>query len=135
MITTVGLTGYAVLVGVAVPYALAAARWPHRAPTAALLAWQGLTLTFVVASALAVYHLVLAEQHVHDGIVGLLGACGLAADAPPGAAPAGPADVALLMAPATIVMLPLGWLRTTARQPRRDRRRDDRHLPDHRAHP
>ncbi|MEU5164104.1 M56 family metallopeptidase [Streptomyces sp. NPDC020875] len=123
MITGVGLAAYAVLVGAAVPYVLAGARWPHRAPTAGVLAWQGLTVTFVVAAALAVYHLVLAEQHVHQGVVGLLSACGLAADAPPGDSPAGPADVALLMAPATIVLLPLGWLAATAWRTGRERRR------------
>ncbi|MGV9315720.1 M56 family metallopeptidase [Streptomyces sp. NPDC003691] len=123
MTAVLALAAYAVLVGVVLPYPLAMARWTHRAPTAAVLAWQGLTVTFVVATALAVYRLVLAEQHVHEGIVGLLSTCGLAADAPPGGSPAGPADVALLMAPATIVLLPLGWLAATAWQARRERRR------------
>ncbi|MEU0170333.1 hypothetical protein ABZ214_33610 [Streptomyces iakyrus] len=37
--------------------------------------------TFVVAAVLAVYHLVAAEQHVHEGLVGVLTACGLTAGA------------------------------------------------------
>ncbi|MGW4206264.1 M56 family metallopeptidase, partial [Streptomyces sp. NPDC004726] len=123
MITAVALAGYAVLVGVAVPYVLARARWAHRAPTVAVLAWQGLTLTFVVATALAVYHVVLAEQHVHDGLVGLLSACGLAADAPPGDSPPTLTDVGLLLAPITVVLLPVGWLARTAWQARAERRR------------
>ncbi|MEW1549499.1 M56 family metallopeptidase [Streptomyces tsukubensis] len=123
MTTVLALAAYAVLVGAVLPYALSGARWTHRAPTAAVLAWQGLSLTFVVAAAFAVYHLVLSEQHVHDGIVGLLSTCGLAADAPPGSSPAGAADVGLLLAPATIVLLPLGWLAVTARQARQERQR------------
>ncbi|MEU9605515.1 M56 family metallopeptidase [Streptomyces sp. NPDC048057] len=123
MITAAALAGYAVLVGAAVPYALAGARWAHRAPTVAVLAWQGLMLTFVVATALSVYHLVLVEQHVHEGLVGLLSACGLAADAQPVDSPASLADVGLLMAPLTILALPFGWLAWTAWQAGRERRR------------
>ncbi|WP_433448393.1 hypothetical protein ACQPXS_08210 [Streptomyces sp. CA-142005] len=59
MITAVALAGYAVLVGVAVPPRLARAQWPVRAPAVAVLVWQGLMATFVIATALAVYHLVL----------------------------------------------------------------------------
>ncbi|MFI6287805.1 M56 family metallopeptidase [Streptomyces sp. NPDC051018] len=123
MIPALTLAVYALMAGVAVPYALARSRWAHRAPTVAVLAWQGLTLTFVVAAALAVYHVVLVEQHVHDGLVGLLSACGLAADAPPGGSPATLSDVGLLLAPATIVLFPLGWLARTAWQARGERRR------------
>jgi Zn-dependent protease with chaperone function len=123
MIMAAGLAAYALLVGAVVPYALARARWPHRAPTAAVFAWQGLSLTFVIAAALAVYHLVLAEQHVHDGLIGLLSACGLSAGARPGPSPASLGDVGLLLAPAAVVLLPLVQLARTARRVRRERGR------------
>ncbi|MEO3972326.1 M56 family metallopeptidase [Streptomyces sp. CAU 1734] len=118
MITAVALAGYALLLGAVVPYALARARWAHRAPVAALLAWQGLTLAFVVTAALAAYHLVLSDQHVHDGLTGLLSACGLGAGAPAAPAPGAGA----LAAPAAMVLLPLGRLAHTAWQARRERR-------------
>ncbi|MFK0112128.1 M56 family metallopeptidase [Streptomyces sp. NPDC091217] len=110
MITAVALAGYAVLLGAAIPPRLARARWAHRAPAVAVLAWQGLMATFVVATALAVYHLVLTEQHVHDGLVGLLTVCGLADDAPMSDGPPSLGDVLVLAAPVTVVLLPLGWL-------------------------
>ncbi|MFF4576368.1 M56 family metallopeptidase [Streptomyces sp. NPDC001410] len=110
MITAVGLAGYALLVGAAVPPLLARARWAHRAPGIAVLAWQGLMVTFIVATALAVYHLVMTEQHVHDGVVGLLTECGLAADAPPGNAPPTLGDALVIAAPIVVVLLPAGWL-------------------------
>lgn len=122
MITAVALTGYAFLVGVVAPYFLARARWTHRAPAVAVLAWQGLMVTFIVSAALAVYHIVLLEQHVHDGLVGLLSACGLAPDAPPGGAEPTLFDVAALLAPAAIVLLPAGWLARTLWIARRERR-------------
>ncbi|MEU1273242.1 M56 family metallopeptidase [Streptomyces sp. NPDC005799] len=121
MITAVGLAVYAVLVGAAVPPLLARARWAHRAPAAAVLAWQGLMVTFVVAAPLAVYHLVMTEQHVHDGLVGLLTACGLAADAPPGNAPPTFGDVLVIAAPVVVVLLPVGWLVRCAWRARRAR--------------
>jgi len=123
MITAVGLAGYAVLVGAVVPPLLARARWTHRAPAVAVLAWQGLMATFVVATALAVYHLVLTEQHVHDGLVGLLTACGLAADAPYGNAPPTFGDALVIAAPVAVVLLPVGWLIRGAWLARRARAR------------
>ncbi|MEU0042750.1 M56 family metallopeptidase [Streptomyces werraensis] len=123
MITAVALAGYATLVGAVLPSLLSRARWAHRAPVLAVLAWQGLMATFVVATALAVYHLVLIEQHVHDGLVGLLSACGLAADAPPGGPTPTVTDALLLAAPAGIVLLPLGWFLCCAWRARRARQR------------
>lgn len=123
MITAVALAGYAVLVGAAVPTFLSRARWPHRAPVLAVLAWQGLMVTFVVATALSVYHLVLTEQHVHDGLIGLLSACGLAADAPAGGSVPTFTDALGLAAPVAIVLLPLGWLVRCAWLARRARQR------------
>ncbi|MFI2213984.1 M56 family metallopeptidase [Streptomyces sp. NPDC020141] len=123
MITAAALAGYALLVGAVVPYGLVRAGWPHRAPAVAVLAWQGLSLTFVVAAALAAYHLVFAGRHVHDGLVGLLSACGLTAHPPAESTPAGASDLALLTAPAMIVLFPLAWLVRTAWQARRERRR------------
>jgi len=110
MITAVALAGYAVLVGAVAPPLLTRAQWTHLAPTAAVLAWQALMATFVVATALAVYHLALTEQHVHDGLVGLLTACGLAADAPASDGPPSLGDVLVLAAPVTVLLLPVGWL-------------------------
>ena len=123
MITAVGLAGYAGLVGVAVPPLLARARWAHRAPGVAVLAWQGLMVTFVVATALAVYHLVTAEQHMHDGLVGLLTACGVAADAPAGKASPDFGDALVIAAPLTVLLLPIGWLVRCAWRARRARTR------------
>ncbi|MBW8795410.1 MAG: M56 family metallopeptidase [Streptomyces sp.] len=111
MITAVGLAGYAVLMGVVMPPRLIRARWAHRAPAVAVLAWQGLMVTFVVATALAVYHLAMTERHVHDGLVGLLTACGLAAHtASAGDTPPTFGDVLVIAAPVVVVLLPAGWL-------------------------
>ncbi|MFD7288841.1 M56 family metallopeptidase [Streptomyces sp. NPDC059863] len=123
MITAVALTAYAALVGVVAPRALARARWAHRAPTVAVLAWHGLMATFVVSVALIVYHVVLTEQHVHRGLVGLLSVCGVTADAPAGDATPSLREAVTLLAPAAIVLLPLGWLLRTARWSRRARQR------------
>ncbi|MFJ7998632.1 M56 family metallopeptidase [Streptomyces sp. NPDC096310] len=150
MIAALALTGYAALVGAVVPYGLARARWTHRAPAVAVLAWQGLMVTFVVSVALAAYHLVLTEEHVHRGLVGLLSICGVAAEVPAGApvevpagAPAGsggapaapdasssgapaasPAGGAVpLLVPAAVALLPLAWLLRTVWRSRRARAR------------
>lgn len=123
MITAVALAGYAALAAVATPSLLSRARWPHRAPVLAVLAWQGLMATFVVAAALSVYHLALTEQHVHDGLVGLLNACAPASDAQAADSPPTLRDVLTLAAPAVIVLLPLGWLARCAWRARRARRR------------
>lgn len=128
MTAAVALAGYALLAGVVVPAVLSRARWPHRAPAVGVLAWQGLMVTFVVSTALAVYHLVVREHHVHDGFLGLLSACGLAPDAT--TAPNSPPDessplgaAAVLLAPAAIVLLPSAWLVRTVVRTRRARRR------------
>ncbi|MFJ9565047.1 M56 family metallopeptidase [Streptomyces fuscichromogenes] len=124
MITAAGLVGYAVLVGAVVPPLLARAPWAHRAPAAAVLAWQGLMVTFVVATALAVYHVVAAEQHVHDGVIGLLTACGLPADASSaGGAPPTLDDALAITAPVVVVLVPAGWLVRCAWRARRARNR------------
>ncbi|RPE44202.1 peptidase M48-like protein [Streptomyces sp. Ag109_O5-1] len=120
MITAAGLAAYAVLVGAVVPPLLARTPWAHRAPAVAVLAWQGLMVTFVVATALSVYHAVTAEQHVHDGMFGLLTACGLPADATSaGGAPPALDDVLAIGAPVAVVLLPVGSLVRCAWRARR----------------
>ncbi|WP_420000075.1 hypothetical protein [Streptomyces boninensis] len=105
------LAAYAALAGAAAPYALARARWAHRMPKVAVLAWQGLMATFVVSTALAVHRLVLAEQHVHGGLVGLLHLCGVpAAGAGRGDMTPTVADAALLLPPLLVALLPAAWL-------------------------
>ncbi|MEU3550888.1 M56 family metallopeptidase [Streptomyces longwoodensis] len=123
MITGLALAGYAALVGALLPTVLARARWTHRAPGVAVLAWQGLMASFVVATALAVYHLVLTEQHVHAGIMGLLTVCGLSADAPEGGGPPNLGDLLALAAPLMVVLLPLVCLTRCAWLVRRARSR------------
>ncbi|MBI0293208.1 M56 family metallopeptidase [Streptomyces sp. PRKS01-29] len=123
MITAVALAGYAALVGAAVPPLLSRARWPHRAPVGAIFAWQGLMATFVVATALTVYHVVLAEWHAHEGLVGLLAVCGLTADAPVSESAPTLGDALALSAPAVIVLLPLGWFVLCTWRARRARQR------------
>jgi Zn-dependent protease with chaperone function len=123
MITAAVLAGYAVLVGAALPPLLAGASWAHRAPAVAVLVWQGLMVTFVVATVLAVYHLVLVVQHAHDGLAVLLTACGVAADAPTHGGRPSLGDVLVLAAPAAVVLLPLGWLARCVWLARRARRR------------
>ncbi|MFP8959012.1 M56 family metallopeptidase [Streptomyces nanhaiensis] len=118
------LAGYAFLVGVGAPYALARARWAHHAPRLAVLVWHGLMVTFVVTVALVLYHVTLRERHVHDGLLGLLTACGLL----PGASAFGPAphtaaDPASLLPPALVVLLPVGWFLRTVWRTRRAQRR------------
>ncbi|MEE1735881.1 M56 family metallopeptidase [Streptomyces sp. BE147] len=122
MSAAVVLAGYALLAGVVVPAVLSRARWPHRAPAAAVLAWQGLMVTFVVSTALAVYHLVVSEHHVHEGFLGLLSACGLAPGALAGDSWASGGE-ALLLAPAAVVLLPSASLVRTALLTRRARSR------------
>ncbi|MEW2401250.1 M56 family metallopeptidase [Streptomyces sp. NPDC046862] len=123
MTTVVALAGYAVLVGAAAPSLLSRARWAHRAPALAVAAWQALMTTFVVATALAVYHLAIAGKHVHDGFVGLLTACGLITGAPARGATPTLSDILALVAPAVIVLLPLGWFVRCAWRAHRARRR------------
>lgn len=122
MITAVALAAYAALTGTVAPVLLARARWAHRVPAAAVLAWQGLMATFVIAAALAVYHLVLTEHHVHDGLAGLLSACGLT-DPLTGDAPPTLGHALKLVGPAVIVLMPVGWLVRCAWRDRRVRRR------------
>ncbi|GHE10255.1 M56 family metallopeptidase [Streptomyces alanosinicus] len=124
MITAVGLAGYAVLVGVTVPPRLARARWAHRAPGLAVLAWQGLMATFVVAGALSVYHLAMTDHHVHDGLAGLFAACALGAD-DPSAGEHLPAvgEALVIAAPLVVVLLPAGSLAGYAWRARRARDR------------
>lgn len=117
------LAGYAVVVGALVPSLLSRAAWAHRAPVLAVLAWQGLMVTFVFTAVLAVYHLLVDGHHAHGGLAGLLSACGLVVGAPlAGPAPSLPQALALA-APAAIVLLPLGWLVVCAWQARRARQR------------
>ena len=123
MITAVALAVYAALVGAAVPPRLARARWTHRAPAVAVLAWQGLMVTFVVAMALSVYHLVLIERHLHDGLLGLLTACGVSEGAPAADASPTVGDVLVLAAPVAVLLLPVGWLVRCAWRARCARRR------------
>ncbi|MEV7278847.1 M56 family metallopeptidase [Streptomyces sp. NPDC093111] len=123
MITAGVLAGYAVLVGAAAPRVLARAHWPHRAPVLAVTVWLLLMVTFVVSAALAVYHLVMTEQHVHDGLIGLLSACGLAEDTRAGAVAPTFRDTAVLLAPTAVVLLPVLWLLRTAWTARAERRR------------
>jgi hypothetical protein len=81
-------------------------------------------VTFVVATALSVYHVVTAEQHVHDGVIGLLTACGLPADASSaGDAPPTFDDALAIAAPVVVVLLPVGWLVRCAWRARRARNR------------
>jgi hypothetical protein len=123
MSTAAVLAGYAVVVGALVPSLLSRAAWAHRAPVLAVLAWQGLMVTFVFTVTLAVYHLLLADHHAHGGLLGLLSACGLAVGAPlAGPAPSVPQALALAT-PAAIVLLPLGWLVACSWQARRARQR------------
>lgn len=117
------LAAYAALVGAAAPRVLARSRWPHRAPALAVAVWLLLMATFVVSLTLAVYHLAMTEQHVHDGLVGLLSACGLAEGAPVGAGDPTFRDAALLLAPTGVVLLPVAWLLRTAGTARAERRR------------
>ncbi|CAM5243404.1 M56 family metallopeptidase [Streptomyces aurantiogriseus] len=121
MSTAAVLAGYAVVAGALVPSLLSRAKWAHRAPVLAVLAWQGLMVTFVVATVLAVYHLLLSEEHAHDGLVGLISACGLIVGAP-GTGTASDTVLALT-APAAVAVLPLGWLVRCAWQARRARQR------------
>ncbi|AXK34403.1 M56 family peptidase [Streptomyces armeniacus] len=118
MTSALALAAYAVLVGVLAPYAVTRARWPHRTPAAAVFVWHGLMVTFVVTTALAAYHLIVGERHVHSGVQGLLNACGLVPAVLPGqTAPLG-ADTALLLA-VLVLLLPVGWFVHTVRSTRR----------------
>ncbi|MET4926243.1 M56 family metallopeptidase [Streptomyces sp. PSRA5] len=126
MTTAAVLAGYALLMGSAAPYLLARASWLHRAPAAAITAWLGLAATFVVSGALAFYHLLLSEPHVHDGLVGLLTACGLMTGGPARDTPPTPTDLAAVLLPATLVLLPavalvrISWRAHRARRRQRD---------------
>ncbi|MEU8761482.1 M56 family metallopeptidase [Streptomyces sp. NPDC048659] len=125
MITSAVLAGYALLVGAASPRYLARARWTHRAPALAVGVWLLLMLTFVVSTALAAHHLVMADRHVHGGLIGLLSACGLGPHGTLADSAADPDvwDAAGLAAAGAVVALPLVWLLRTARTARAERRR------------
>lgn len=123
MITSVVLAAYAILAGVALPRLLVRAMWPHRAPAVAILAWQGLMATFVIASAAAVYHLVLTERHVHEGVMGLLSACGLTGQALSDAAGPSVGAALVLGLPGAVMLVPACWLAWCGWQARRVRGR------------
>ncbi|WP_460060645.1 M56 family metallopeptidase [Streptomyces sp. YKOK-I1] len=123
MSTAAVLIGYAAVVGAVAPSLLARAAWAHRAPALAVLAWQGLMVTFVFTAMLAAYHLFVVDHHAHDGLVGLLSACGLAFGAPLSGAAATPIQAWAVAAPAVIALLPLGRLVACARKACRARRR------------
>ncbi|MFJ5229450.1 M56 family metallopeptidase [Kitasatospora sp. NPDC088391] len=114
------LFGYAALVGLLAPRALARARWPHRAPRLAVALWQGLALSFVTALVLAVHHLAAPGVHLHLLLTGRVHLCGTAHGA---GLPAGTAW--RLLIPAAAALLPAarlaGALLRTARHRRRHR--------------
>ncbi|MGW9398139.1 M56 family metallopeptidase [Streptomyces sp. NPDC055642] len=124
MIAALVLAGYALLIGAVAPTALARARWAHHAPRLAILTWHGLMATFVITVALILYHVALREPHVHDGLLGLLTACGLLPGAAVfGSAPHAAADPAALLPPTLAVLLPGGWFLRTVWRTRRAQRR------------
>ncbi|WP_405675710.1 M56 family metallopeptidase [Streptomyces sp. NBC_01511] len=126
MTTAAVLAVYTLLIGTAAPHLLVRASWLHRAPTAAITAWLALAATFVVSGALACYHLLLSEPHVHDGLVGLLTACGLMTGGPARDTPPTPGDLAAVLLPAALVLLPalclvrISWRTHRARRRQRD---------------
>ncbi|MEW5626076.1 M56 family metallopeptidase [Streptomyces hydrogenans] len=71
------LLGYAALVGVTAPRVLLRSAWPHRAPSLGVTVWLALTVTFVLAVALAAAQLASPTEHLHAGLVGLLHSCGV----------------------------------------------------------
>ncbi|MFB6901377.1 M56 family metallopeptidase [Streptomyces hydrogenans] len=71
------LLGYAALVGVTAPRVLLRSAWPHRAPALGVTVWLALTVTFVLAVALAAAQLASPTEHLHAGLVGLLHSCGV----------------------------------------------------------
>lgn len=75
------LVGYTAALGFLAPRVLVRSSWPHRAPALAAAVWQALSLSFSIAAALAVYHLVMPGEHLHTGLAGLLHSCGLRAGA------------------------------------------------------
>ncbi|MEV0777757.1 M56 family metallopeptidase [Streptomyces sp. NPDC050433] len=126
MTTAAVLAGHALVTGTLAPYLLARATRLHRVPTAAITAWLGLAVTFVVSGALAFYHLLLSGPHMHDGLVGLLTACGLMTGGPARNAPPTPTDLAAVLLPAALVLLPafalvrISWRMRRARRRQRD---------------
>ncbi|MBO1418014.1 M56 family metallopeptidase [Streptomyces sp. FH025] len=115
--STALLAVYALLVGLAAPRPLRRARWAHRAPGLATTLWLGLLLSFVVSLALVVHHLVVPERHLHEGVLGILHACGVAGAVSPG--PVG--DVARMTAPLIVALWPLGWFAAVLLRARRHR--------------
>ncbi|WP_328499872.1 M56 family metallopeptidase [Streptomyces sp. NBC_00457] len=71
------LLGYAAGVGFLAPRLLLRSAWPHRAPGLAVAVWQGLTVSFTIAVALAAYHLASPTEHLHADLIGVLHSCGL----------------------------------------------------------
>ncbi|MBM9617595.1 M56 family metallopeptidase [Streptomyces zhihengii] len=131
MTTAVLLAALAVVVGVLVPSVLVRAGWPHRAPRHGVVAWQVLTVTFLLTAALSVYELALRERHIHDGLVGFLSACGLEADAPLSGTSPTWLEIAALAAPGLVLLWPLLFLVRSvvaARRARRDHLRLLRHV-------
>ncbi|MER5737206.1 M56 family metallopeptidase [Streptomyces sp. NPDC002262] len=95
------LLGYAALVGVTAPRVLLRSAWPHRAPALGVTVWLALTVTFVLAVALAAAQLASPTEHLHAGLVGLLHACGVGSG--PAAPDPGTADRLAVALPAAVL--------------------------------
>ncbi|MCG6498304.1 M56 family metallopeptidase [Kitasatospora sp. A2-31] len=122
MIGSLVLTGYAAVLGYAVPPLLARARWPLRAPRTAILLWQALMAAFVVTVALAWYHVTASGRHLH----GLLGAAEQWLGEPHAAG--GAEGLGLLVPVGLTALWPAAWFAAVTVSARRRRRRHARLL-------
>lgn len=125
MIGSLVLGGYAAIVGAVVPYWLARARWPLRAPRTAILFWQALIVSFLVSVALAWRHAAAPHPHLH----GLLGTAEQwingphLAGAPSEGASRGAEGIELLVPIGLTMLWPASWFVAVAASARRRRRR------------
>lgn len=75
MVLVLVLIGYACLLGAAGGRLMAGARWASRAPALAIVLWQAMGLSLVLAAASVGLTMALPTEVLADGITDFLGAC------------------------------------------------------------
>jgi Zn-dependent protease with chaperone function len=78
MIAALGLLAYALALSIAAPQVLCGARWADRAPRVAVAAWQGVTLSVVLAVVFGAVALTVPTMRVSGNLAAVMQECVLA---------------------------------------------------------